>query len=368
MPRLTRKLPSLCYHKASGQAVVTLGGRDIYLGLWGSPASRVEYERVIGEWLVSRQAPQKAPESKASADPTIFEILAAFWKHAEQHYRDAGGQPTDEQKNIKDAVRPVKRLYGKTSAKAFGPLALRAVRDDMVRSGRLARGTINARIQRIRRVFKWAASMELIPGSVVEALRTVDGLREGRTTAHEAPPVQPVAIEHIEATLPYLLPAVAAMVRLQLLTGCRAGEVLSMRGCDMVTSGQQWEYRPGRHKTKYRGKVRAIPLGPKATEIVKEFLGTDLNAYLFKPSSNDPRHGGRYLRRSYRQAIVRAARKAGVPDWSPLQLRHTAATSIRAQYGLEAAQVVLGHAKADVTQVYAERDLAKAREVMREIG
>jgi integrase len=51
-----------------------------------------------------------------------------------------------------------------------------------------------------------------------------------------------------------------------------------------------------------------------------------------------------------------------------LQLRHTAATLIRSRYGLETAQVVLGHAKADTTEIYAERDLAKARSVMAEIG
>ena len=80
------------------------------------------------------------------------------------------------------------------------------------------------------------------------------------------------------------------------------------------------------------------------------------------------KHGARYSRRSYRQAIVRACRKAGVSEWTPLQLRHYAATNIRARFGVEAAQVVLGHAKADVTQVYAERDLAKAHAIMAEIG
>jgi integrase len=57
-----------------------------------------------------------------------------------------------------------------------------------------------------------------------------------------------------------------------------------------------------------------------------------------------------------------------VPEWSPLQLRHTAATAIRARFGLEASQVVLGHEKADVTQIYAERDAAKASAIMAEIG
>ena len=54
--------------------------------------------------------------------------------------------------------------------------------------------------------------------------------------------------------------------------------------------------------------------------------------------------------------------------WHPHQLRHALATSIRARFGLEASQVVLGHSRADTTQIYAEKNLARAGEVMREIG
>jgi len=46
----------------------------------------------------------------------------------------------------------------------------------------------------------------------------------------------------------------------------------------------------------------------------------------------------------------------------------TRATEIRRQFGVEATQVVLGHAKADVTQIYAERDHALAAEIMKKIG
>jgi integrase len=319
-----------------------------------------------------------------------------FWRHAEMHYRDQDGVPTDELKNFKDALKPLRRLYGKTSARSFGPLALRAIRDGMVKSG-LARTTVNARVNRIRRAFKWAASVEMVPGSVVEALRNLDGLREGRTEAREAEPVGPVPLEHVEATLPYLPRPIAAMVRLQLLTGCRAGEVAAIRGSDLTPGDPVWEYRPAKHKNRWRGKARVIPLGPKAQEIVREFLKPDLSAHLFSPADTveaihasrraartskptpselaircqgtpGAKHGRSYRRGSYLQAVVRASRKAGVPEWTPLQLRHTAATLIRARYGLETAQVVLGHAKADTTEIYAERDLAKARTVMAEIG
>jgi integrase len=54
--------------------------------------------------------------------------------------------------------------------------------------------------------------------------------------------------------------------------------------------------------------------------------------------------------------------------WSPNQLRHTAATEIRRRFGLEAVQVILGHSEAKVSEIYAERDAGKAREVAVLIG
>ena len=66
------------------------------------------------------------------------------------------------------------------------------------------------------------------------------------------------------------------------------------------------------------------------------------------------------------EASLKAWRKANW--WSPNQLRHSAATEIRKLYGIEGSQVVLGHAKADVTQIYAERDHDKAAEIMRQVG
>jgi integrase len=294
---------------------------------------------------------------------------------------------------------------------------LKAVREDMIRSG-LARTTINARIHRIRRAFRWAASVEMIPGAVVVDLETVEALAMGRSDAREADPVEPVPMELVEATLPFLPRPVSAMVQLQLLTGCRAGEVMGMRGCDLVPGDPTWEYRPARHKTSWRGKSRIIPLGPKAQAIVREFLKADTTAYLFDPRTVVNAHfvkdtQARYDRRSYRQAVVRACDRASVhPEvarltalaqpkglskaeyrkrldqlkawkeahavelrkwrddhrWSPLQLRHAAATAIRSRYGLETTSNVLGHARADVTQIYAERDLARARAVAAEIG
>jgi integrase len=266
----------------------------------------------------------------------------------------------------------------------------------MVKVG-LSRGVVNARLNRVRRVFKWAASYELLPATVYEALRTVAGLQKGRSEAPEGQGVAPVAEEHVIATLPFLPAPVAAMVRLQQLTGMRVGEVMVMRAIDLTMNGPIWSYRPAKHKNKYRGHERVIYLGPQAQDILRPFLTTDLTAYLFspraataarnasarakrktkrtpsqlarKPKANPKRvPGARYRRHSYRQAVRRACKKAGVPPWSPLQLRHTAATAIRARYGLEAAKAILGHTRVETSQIYAERDLGKAQEIMAEIG
>ena len=44
------RTPSYRLHKPTGQAVVTLDGRDLYLGRHGSPESRTEYDRLVTEW------------------------------------------------------------------------------------------------------------------------------------------------------------------------------------------------------------------------------------------------------------------------------------------------------------------------------
>jgi hypothetical protein len=56
------RVPSYRLHKPSGNAVVTLAGKDIYLGTYNCPESREAYDRRIGEWLASgRQAPAPSP-------------------------------------------------------------------------------------------------------------------------------------------------------------------------------------------------------------------------------------------------------------------------------------------------------------------
>ncbi len=160
------------------------------------------------------------------------------------------------------------RTFGRSEPAAeFGPLKLREIRDGMVNSG-LARSTVKSRVNRIRRAFRWAASFERLPSSVVEGLRTVGGLRRGRTAACEPLPVRPVCLDHVKQTAARLSRQAAAMVWLQWWSGMRPGEVIQLRPPDVDRSGEVWIYRPSHHKTEHHGREREIDLGPRAQEIL----------------------------------------------------------------------------------------------------
>jgi integrase len=68
------------------------------------------------------------------------------------------------------------------------------------------------------------------------------------------------------------------------------------------------------------------------------------------------------------QAVRRACRRAGVPGWTALQVRHTRATEVRERYGVEGAQASLGHARVETSQIYAEKNRQLAERIAREIG
>jgi hypothetical protein len=85
MPAQTSRVPSYRLHKPTGLAVVTIGGRDVYLGKHDSPESRAEYDRLIAEWLATGRRPAVA-ESGAGADLTVNEMLLAYLRHADAYY------------------------------------------------------------------------------------------------------------------------------------------------------------------------------------------------------------------------------------------------------------------------------------------
>ena len=425
------RIPTYRHHKGSGQALVQINGERIYLGKHGSDESREKYRRLIADFLAGDKVPSPhAGESDPNCCVTINELIFAYFKHAQAYYVKDGKQ-TSEVGIIKAAMQRLCGMFGRTSAIEFGTKDYKLMREALVQEG-LSRVYVSSCMARIRRMFRWAASEELLPASIYQSLQAVPGLRRGRTAAREPDPILPVDEQTVDATLPHLPKVIADMVRLQRLTGCRPGEVCSIRPCDVDTSGKVWAYRPESHKTQHHGRERVIFIGPKGQVVLRPYLLRPDDSYCFSPAESeaDRRHeahenrktpmscgnrpgtnvkrkpkrstGSKYTKDSYRRAIHRACDTAFPPvgqlakradetvkqwkcrltpeqreslkkwqsdhRWSPNRLRHSAATEIRRRFGLEAAQVALGHASADVSQIYAERDLSKAAEIMREVG
>lgn len=201
--RRKNRVPSYRLHRPSGQAVVTLSGRDYYLGTHGSPESHERYARLVAEWSAG------ATQGRA-AGRTVSEVFAAYLAFAEGYYRK-GGEPTKQLDRIRRSLSHSRGLYGTSPAERFGPSALQAARTAKVRQG-WCRRVVNQRVDSLKRCFKWAGSQELVPPSVYEGLRCVAGLRRGRTEAPESCPVLPADEAGVGAACGHLTPTLRDVV------------------------------------------------------------------------------------------------------------------------------------------------------------
>jgi integrase len=371
MPRLSSSPPRYCLHKATGRAVVYIDGKSLYLGRFGSAESKAAYRRVIAEWSGRRDSEvAPAPVGVAPSVPTIAEAIMQYKAHAETYYQSR------EVDNLREALRPLRELFGKVLLSGFGPSQLRLLRQRWIDRG-IARNTINARMGRIRRFFRWAASYELVDAKILERLDTVEPLMPGRG-GRETRPKQPMTWEAVEATLPHLSPMVQAMVLFGWHTGARPSEIVGLTTGLIDQKGDVWLARLILHKNAHRGLSREIPIGRAAQSILAPWLRPESPSEpIFSPLRADarqPKRKGRrspgksYGRAGFGQAIRRACRRAGIEAWGPNALRHAYATRLRDAAGIEASQMALGHARPDTTLIYTSAAKGRMLDAVRMVG
>lgn len=408
-----KRVPKYRLNKTTGRAVVTICGKDHYLGKYNSKESKQAYKRLIAEWESTGRSTTFGSEP---AKTTVAMLVNDFQEWSESYYPMNGKDSEAAQLYI---ATEWLAAYEDLPVSQFGPLRLKAVRDAMVQAtgkhGKpLSRGYINGMVGRIIRMFRWGVENEIVEASTYQALKAVTGLRSGRTSAPDLDPVEPVADWLVEATLAQCSPTVAAMIRLQQLCGMRPGEVCRIAPGLIDRTHDVWIARLTKHKTAWKGKRREIFIGPQAQQVLLPFLLRPEDQPCFSPSEsqkwrleqrrasrvtpdscgNGPgtnkktrptwTPGNSYDTNSYRRAIwYSVARAYPIADgateaekeawktkyqWSPNQLRHLTATEIRKKFGLEGAQVYLGHSHADVTQIYASIDREKGMDIARQIG
>jgi integrase len=301
--------PPYCGPHASGQAYSQIGPRYIYHGKHGTPESYAAYDRFVAAW---RAGGEHAPLIVDRRGLRINDLILLWDGYARQHFVGPDGRQTEEYVTYKRSIRPLRHLYGDTAIADFGPLALQQVRQLMLDGYEhphygpqrpLSRAIINARINRIRRFFKWGVAQEAVPVAVYEALRCVPALRAGKTPAPDPRSIPPVAWAVVEATLPRLSTVMRATVLVQYHAGMRPGEVLRLRPGDIWTTYPDgtplpnpnvWLYLPGslesggqgpgRHKTAHHGHRREVWLGPQAQTALEPLLaGRRPEEYVFSP-------------------------------------------------------------------------------------
>jgi len=292
---------------------VVLSNRAIYCGRPDDPATEQRYHQAIAEWLAAGR--------QAAADPnviTVKELIARFWIHAETYYRHLTDGKNKEHEQFRLALRPLSALYAATPATEFGPRALKAVQQKMVQMG-WCRPYTNKQINRIRQVFKWAVSDELIPSHILHGLQSVPGLNVGRSDAREPEKITPVPIRMVQAIKPHVARQIWAMIQLQLFTAARPGEiarltpgaidrdhghkdedyffvgdheraednaqVLKTAFTSAADTGKHiWVYKLNAHKTAHRGFSKKVWIGPRAQQILTPFLLRDPSTYCFPPT------------------------------------------------------------------------------------
>jgi integrase len=317
--------------------------------------------------------------------PTLVRhVTAAYREHAKIRY----SQRPKETNRLGNLCTLLERKYGDLPAAEFGSLKLEALRNHFIEQG-WTRNYINRMVRETRRVFRYAASRELIDAQVTTRLEMLEPLEEGFCQAPEGRETQPVDLDHVRLTAVLLSPVIKAMIELQAATGMRPSEVCNLKPSEVQKRPDGvWIYKPTRHKNSRRKKSRAIPIVGDVRITLGPYLNRDPDAFCFSPresmawfrqqqrkvrkSKVQPSHqnrkrrspkkqpGEKYASTSYYRAIRDAAKRADIPHWYPYQLRHTAATVVREALGIEAAAALLGHARTDMTEVYAKIALEKA--------
>ena len=397
MPKLNNRPPKYC--KMGKYAVVYYAGKPRYLGLHGSPESKIAYARFIAELQANPVAVSLPSEENRV---TVRELTAAFLDYAKAKF------DRTEYAHCRIIVLDfLEKLYGDNfPVDDFKPKCLKLVREDMIKSRRFCRRIVNRYTHRIVSIFAWGVEQDIVLETSWRALHSVKALRKGEEGTFDNPPREEISDEVVKRTLPFLPPMLRAMVIVQRLTGMRPSEVFNMRVGEIIkdTAAELWHYKRTSHKTeRFTGKQQVIPLGKFEQELIEPYLvGKAAEQAVFSPQTaqaernaekrtarkskltpsqiardkaRQPRnYKETYDENSYRKAVEFAIKKGNkvlpdeqkIPPWTPYQLRHAAITRISFEKGKDAAQALAGHSSSQMTDNYDHSALRKREQLARE--
>ena len=357
-------------HKASGQERVRFRGRDYYLGPVGSREADLAYQRLLAELAPYANSSVKPPPSQTFSDVSLpFATLATVFSEWLASEGERLGQDSHQVYQYRRAMQAALDLFAALPAAEFDEGALERVQ--LAMAATLARKTVNRRVNRLKTIWRWAERRKLVPKGSWANLRTLPGLLPNDRRVRHLPKRQAATEAQVDALLAVpCRPVLKAMVEVQWLTGMRSGEVRVMRGIDVDRSGAVWVYRPQSHKGTWRGRERAVAIGPRAQAVLGPFLASGRpEDFAFRPPFRGGKRARLYSDRAYSCAVTRLARRAGLIGFCAYMLRHGAKQRITREYGLDAARSVLGQSSISTTNDYGDAcDLSQAVEAMARLG
>lgn len=289
-----------------------------------------------------------------SEEKKDVKTVADLWEvfHTEfalQRYRNADGRPNAEVDCFRSLARLLVANFGNVPVDKFRALALRELRKEMIAAD-WSRGFINKQVGRVRLMFRVGASLELVDPDTVASLKTLPPLMPYESNARETEPRKAVTAADLKAVRAILPPLHRDIFDLLLLTGARPGEIMGLTTGLIQREGDVWRSELKFHKNMRRGKSRVLFFSAPAQGILWKYLTLDPDQYLFsiRPAS-------------FSGAMKRHCIKAGVTPFVPHQLRHTVATILADDLGLEVAQRVLGHSEIAMTSHYSLAAEKKAK-------
>jgi len=377
-----RRLPKMGRH-SSGQARVRLNGKPHYLGLWGSPEAHEAYGKLLKQWEATDRKPiGPQPVHADEATFTMGDLAEQYeaWLDGTGRYRKHGKE-TSARRVTRVALRRLGEFAGAVLVRRVSEALLLQWRDRLETANpKWARSTVNRYVHRVLLMLNWGRARGLVPKPVWADVSMLEPLKRtdcpGRPEHGRAR--RAVSIEDVEEVAKHCCNQIAAMMRLQLLTAMRPGEVCALRWADIDKNGPdgKWVYTVVAPKTEHHGHVTRYLLGPRAQAILEQFPAVP-RAYVFSPAKRmaDRRAAGQQRplapgpRRTfnakwhpvaYRLHVVLACEAAKVQLFTPHELRHSAITRVVEVVGLTAASAVANHRSLAMTSRYYHRDDGEA--------
>lgn len=378
------------------------------IGFWDDPDIQTKHRKFLAQYYADAVSLDEAGDE----DTHVLAMLFNKWLDA---HKNKKGKDYDHVLTMMRAALSV--LPEDLPMKKFNATAFRAVRRAVIAEGETmremeltspsgatfkrqkkvwCRAYANKILNKLRQVLKWGVSYDLVPVEVLAKVQTVEGIRAGESELIEKEKVREVSDDVLRATLPWLNPVAADMVRIQRACCMRPSEVCRLLVMDIDRTGEVWT-AVIHNKIERVGVKRIVAFGPEEIRILKKRIaGKGMEEAVFSPRDameelyeekrakrktpltpsqrkrDEKRRATRlnglkmaYDANSYRHAVKAAVEKANrngvrIPHWFPYQIRHQAYTANSLQFGQEAAAYIAGHTSIEMARVYDHKERALA--------